>query len=125
MATRSPRASTRRKKAAPAPAEVEPEVSSEQPAETPPSAFIPPEVEFAARVPEPEPERARPARRRGIFVDVENASRASRIEAVLGALGIDRTSARVDLVASGNWRVIGNETARLLASKGAQLMHSA
>src|SRR5437899_2646985 len=30
-----------------------------------------------------------------------------------------------ELVAVGNWRVIGNDTARLLASRGAHLVHSA
>src|SRR5713101_2213024 len=55
----------------------------------------PPEPSFAARVPPPAPERRRPTTRHAIFVAV------------------------------GNWRVIGHETARLLARHGAQLVHSA
>jgi hypothetical protein len=110
-----------RRKGAEAP-EVAPTADAEP---LPPSAFTPPEVEFAARVPAPMPERARPLRRRAIFIDVENQSRAARIEQSLDALEIDHASATTDIVASGNWRVIGHETARLLARKGAQLMHSA
>jgi hypothetical protein len=66
-----------------------------------------------------------PARRRGVFFDVENTSRAEHIARVLDHLRIDRASARTDFVAVGNWRVIGHETARLLAQRGAQLVHSA
>ena len=102
--------------AAPPPPELEP---------LPPSAFTPPEVEFAARVPGLAPERTRPVKRRAIFIDVENESRAARIEQALDALEIDHATAATDIIASGNWRVIGHETARLLAKKGAQLVHSA
>jgi hypothetical protein len=56
---------------------------------------------------------------------VENESRAARIEQMLASLEIDHVVATTDIVASGNWRVISHETARLLAKKGAQLMHSA
>lgn len=84
-----------------------------------------PEREFSARVSPPLAERARPQRRRAIFIDVENTSRASQIQEALDALAIDHSDAFTDLVASGNWRVIGNETARILARKGAQLIHSA
>ena len=91
----------------------------------PASAFTPPEVEFAARAPASPPERTRPPRRRAIFIDVENESRPARIEQALDALQIDHTSATTDIIASGNWRVISHETARLLAAKGAQLVHSA
>jgi hypothetical protein len=91
------------------------------PVETPPA----PEIGFAARVSPPEPERPLPARRRGVFFDVENTSRAEHIARVLDHLRIDRAAARTDFVAVGNWRVIGHETARLLAQRGAQLIHSA
>jgi hypothetical protein len=107
--------------AAPAPAgEAPPAVEA-----LPPGAFTPPEVEFAARVPGPAPERTRPLQRRAIFIDVENESRAARIEQALDALQVDHAAATTDIIASGNWRVISNETARLLAKKGAQLVHSA
>lgn len=91
----------------------------------PPLAFSPPEVEFAARVPVAAPARTRPLQRRAIFIDVENDSRAARIEQTLDALQIDHATASTDIIASGNWRVIAHETARLLAKKGAQLVHSA
>jgi hypothetical protein len=84
-----------------------------------------PEVVFAARVPAVEPPRPRPAQRRGIFFDVENSSRPEHVATVLDHLGIDWTARATELVAVGNWKVIGHETARLLAHRGAQLVHSA
>jgi hypothetical protein len=84
-----------------------------------------PEISFAARLPPPEPERPRPAGRRAVFFDVENTSRATDVKRMLEQLAIDRFARSTDLVASGNWRVIGHETARLLASSGAHLVHSA
>ncbi|MGQ0505660.1 MAG: hypothetical protein ACT4TC_10095 [Myxococcaceae bacterium] len=88
-------------------------------------AFKAPEIAFARRTPLPSPPPPRPLHRRAIFIDVENTSRPQRITQAFEMLAIDRLVSNVDLVASGNWRVIGNETARLLAAKGAQLMHSA
>ena len=44
---------------------------------------------------------------------------------MLDHLAIDRADRRVDLIAVGNWRVIGADSARLLARRGAQLVHSA
>src|SRR2546425_4147067 len=85
----------------------------------------PPEAAFAARVPPPAPERPLPAGRRVIFFDVENTSRAEHIARTIGHLAIDRTDKRTEFVAVGNWRVIGADTARLLARQGAQLVHSA
>jgi hypothetical protein len=38
---------------------------------------------------------------------------------------MDRTACDTQLVAVGNWRVIGQQTARLLAREGAELVHSA
>jgi hypothetical protein len=84
-----------------------------------------PEPAFAARVPPPEPERPWPSRRRAIFLDVENNSRAEHIARTLDHLAIDRRDRRTDFVAVGNWRVIGADSARLLARHGAQLVHSA
>ncbi|TMA48828.1 MAG: hypothetical protein E6J81_04555 [Deltaproteobacteria bacterium] len=66
-----------------------------------------------------------PTTRRVIFFDVENTSRAEHIERVLTHLGLDWSTRATELVAVGNWRVIGHDTARLLARRGAELVHSA
>jgi hypothetical protein len=84
-----------------------------------------PERGFAARVKPPAPSPPLPAGRRAIFVDVENSSRADHVSRVLDHLAIDRQERRVDLIAVGNWRVIGADSARLLARRGAHLVHSA
>ncbi|HYR95590.1 MAG TPA: hypothetical protein VEM57_02595 [Candidatus Binatus sp.] len=84
-----------------------------------------PEPAFAARVPPPEPERPRPSLRRGIFFDVENSSRVDHVARVLAYLEVDRINRATELVAVGNWRVINHETARMLAQRGAHLVHSA
>ena len=85
----------------------------------------PPEPSFAARVPPPAPERRRPTTRHAIFFDVENTSHPAHIERVIERLAIDHLGRSTEFVAVGNWRVIGHETARLLARHGAQLVHSA
>ena len=84
-----------------------------------------PERVFAGRVQPAAPPPPLPTGRRAIFVDVENSSRADHIGRVLDHLAIDRADRRVDLIAVGNWRVIGADSARLLARRGAQLVHSA
>jgi len=85
-----------------------------------------PERAFAARRPRPAPEPPPPpANRHAIFFDVENTSNPGRIGRVLDRLTIDRRDRRTEFFAVGNWRVIGPETARLLARHGAQLVHSA
>jgi hypothetical protein len=96
----------------------------------PPSALpavraVAPERVFAGRVRAPAPPPPLPTGRRAIFVDVENSSRADHISRVLDHLAIDRQDRRVELIAVGNWRVIGADSARLLARRGAQLVHSA
>jgi hypothetical protein len=83
-----------------------------------------PEVLFAERL-EPEPERPHAASRRVIFFDVENTSRSQHIARVIEHLQIDRRGHRTEFFAVGNWRVIGHDTARLLARHGAHLVHSA
>jgi hypothetical protein len=83
------------------------------------------ETVFAARVPPPEPERPRPPGRRAIFLDVENTSRAQHLAHVIDYLGVDPWDRRTELVAVANWRVVGHEAARLLAARGAHLVHSA
>ncbi|MBI2529241.1 MAG: hypothetical protein HYV93_25050, partial [Candidatus Rokubacteria bacterium] len=84
-----------------------------------------PEPEYAERVPPPELERPVPRSRRAVFFDVENTSHAPHIERVLHHLAINRQESRTEFVAVGNWRVIGHDVARLLARRGAQLVHSA
>ena len=84
-----------------------------------------PEPRFASRVLPPEADRPFPAPRRAIFFDVENASRPEHIARVIEHLEVDRTGRRTDFVAVGNWRVIGHDSARLLARHGAHLIHSA
>ena len=84
-----------------------------------------PELDYAARAPEPEPERPWPGSRRAVFFDVENTSHAPHVERTLRHLGLDRRSARTDFLAVGNWRVIGLDIGRILSRAGAQLVHSA
>lgn len=102
-------------------------VTPPAPEESPLPAEIvssPPERDFAGRVPPP-PERPWPNTRRAIFFDVENTSQVSHIARVIDHLRVDRIGQRTDFLAVGNWRVIGHDTARLLARHGAQLIHSA
>jgi len=98
-----------------------------EPAEPPdlPVPLASPEAEFATRVLPLAPERPRPTARRGIFLDVENTSRAQHLAQVIDHLAVDRRDAHTDLIAVANWRVVGHESARLLAQRGAQLVHSA
>jgi hypothetical protein len=133
--TRKPATRSRRRSRAsgPAPAALPAEGSFEtpldtfleQPAAPETVASAAPEPAFAARVPPPEPERPRPTLRRAIFFDVENSSRADHVARILTHLEVDRTTRVTELVAVGNWRVINHETARLLAQRGAHLVHSA
>jgi hypothetical protein len=115
-------------KAAAAPAPEAPLVAA--PAAAPPPAHEPivvtqPELVFAARAGEAEAPRPLPPARRGVFFDVENSSRPEHVAYVLDHLALDWTDRRTELVAVGNWRVVSVETARLLAQRGAQLVHSA
>ena len=111
-----------RPRATPAPAPgADPEPESTLPA----VRTATPERAFAARVRPPAPAPPLPTSRRAIFVDVENSSRADHVSRVLDHLAIDRQERRVDLIAVGNWRVIGADSARLLARRGAHLVHSA
>src|SRR5215470_11716511 len=84
-----------------------------------------PEPLFAARVPPAAPARSRPTTRHAIFFDVENTSHPGHIERVIERIAIDHLGRSTEFYAVGNWRVIGHETARLLARHGAQLVHSA
>jgi hypothetical protein len=103
-----------------------PPASAPEPVRTLPAVRLAtPERVFAGRVKPPAPAPPLPAGRRAIFVDVENSSRADHISRVLDHLAIDRRDRRVELIAVGNWRVIGADSARLLARRGAHLVHSA
>ena len=123
----------RRRKPREAPAPPEPTAPDPAPLEAPaePAAdLLPlaePELAFAGRAAArpPEPERPLPTTRRAIFFDVENTSRPQHISRVIDHLAVDRLGRRTDFIAVGNWRVIGHDTARLLAGHGAQLLHSA
>lgn len=64
-------------------------------------------------------------RRHAIFYDVENTSSPDDVSHVAALLEMDRARSDTQLVAVGNWRVIGQATARLLAQQGAELVHSA
>ena len=113
----------------PAPEPVAPELPAVVVDEPEPYPFPLPvssvETTFAARMPAPEPERPRPPGRRAIFLDVENTSRAQHLAHVIDHLGVDPWDRRTELVAVANWRVVGHEAARLLAARGAHLVHSA
>jgi hypothetical protein len=98
-------------------------VAVDEPGELPETSV--PEPYFASRVPAPEPPRPLPSTRRAIFFDVENSSKAEHVSRVLAYLRVDRTVRSTDIIAVGNWRVIGHDTARLLAKQGANLVHSA
>ena len=108
-------------------AEAEPIAPAPEPIEQPLDGLplSVPEPAFAQRVPEPEPARPLPSARRAIFFDVENTSRAEHIARVIAHLAVDRAGRRTEFFAVGNWRVIGHDTARLLARHGAALVHSA
>ena len=126
-ATKAPTPRARKKapaEAAPPP----PEPAVESLAEAPlPADLTTTHVEpaFANRVSPAPPDRPFPSSHRAIFFDVENTSRAAHIARVIEHLAVDRVGRRTDFVAVGNWRVIGHDTARLLARHGAHLVHSA
>jgi hypothetical protein len=61
--------------------------------------------------------------RRAVFIDVENTSSENDLVRVLETLHIDR--ANTDLTAVGNWRVVAQGLGRMLAQRGAHLVHSA
>ena len=63
--------------------------------------------------------------RRAIFIDVENTSSEAALLGALDQLGIDHKTMPTELVAVGNWRVIGQHVARMLAQRGARLFHTA
>jgi hypothetical protein len=60
-----------------------------------------------------------------VFFDVENSSRRDHVASMLAHLGLPDGGNHTKVIAIGNWRVVGAETARLLAHAGADLIHSA
>ena len=66
-----------------------------------------------------------PRTRRVVLFDVENSSRVEHITRVLDPLALGALDRDTQLVAVGNWRVVSQETAWLLAQRGARLLHSA
>ncbi len=66
---------------------------------------------------------ARSGPRHAVFIDVENTSSEADLGRVLEDLRIDRTT--TDVTAVGNWRVVGQHLGRMLAQRGAHLLHSA
>jgi len=60
-----------------------------------------------------------------VFFDVENSSRCDHVASVLAHLGLPDGDRHTKVIATGNWRVVSAETARLLAHAGAELIHSA
>jgi hypothetical protein len=66
-----------------------------------------------------------PGPRRAIFIDVENTSSKGELTRVLDALAAEAGVPTPEIAAIGNWRVVGQDLARALSERGAQLVHSA
>ena len=62
--------------------------------------------------------------RRLVIFDVENSSRVEHITRLLDHLALTVLDGRSEVLAIGNWTVVAQETARLLARHGARLIHS-
>ena len=73
--------------------------------------------------PAPPPAAWRP--RRVVFIDVENTSSEASLSGVLDEFDLGGLGTSTEVVAIGNWRVIGQGLARSLAARGVQLVHSA
>lgn len=111
MATKSPAATSTKKK------------RSTRAKSTTPTKAAPKKAQ--ARRATPKPASAPRSPSRAIFVDVENTSSEADLLKVLDHLKIDRKLQPTQLFALGNWKSVGTRVARMLASHGAQLMHSA
>jgi hypothetical protein len=64
-------------------------------------------------------------RRRVVFIDVENTSNEAGLSGVLDELDLEGLGTSTEVIAIGNWRVIGQGLARSLAARGVQLVHRA
>ena len=72
--------------------------------------------------------KASPSRigpRRAVFIDVENTSSEAALLGALDQLDIDHSTIPTEVFAVGNWRVIGQHVARMLAQRGTRLLHTA
>src|SRR5262249_37718827 len=124
---RRPAASRTAEAPAPPP-EAPPEVAGGGPGlppPLPPPGVAPRALPPTPRPPPPTPPPPRPASRRVIFLDVENTSRPQHLAHVIDHLALDRRDSMAELFAVANWKVISHDSARLLAQRGAQLVHSA
>ena len=74
---------------------------------------------------EPSPPAQSWRSKRVVFIDVENTSSEASVSRVLDGLDLDGLGTSTEIIAIGNWRVIGQGLARSLAARGAQLVHSA
>ena len=63
--------------------------------------------------------------RRAVIFDVENSSRVEHVTRMLEHLELGKLDRSTRVMAVGNWGVIGQETAKLLARHGAELVHTA
>jgi hypothetical protein len=84
---------------------------------------LPVAPEFLEFLPQKPASMVRSGPRHAVFIDVENTSSEADLTRVLEALEIDRNT--TDLTAVGNWRVVGQQLGRMLAQRGAHLLHSA
>ena len=71
------------------------------------------------------PVASRTRARRAVFFDVENSSRPEHVERLVEHLELASAGRETQLLAVGNFRVVGHDTARMLARCGARLVHSA
>jgi hypothetical protein len=104
----------------------------ERPRESSPPALTlassPPEPEFVSPLPAlplAAPAIDGRAARRVIFIDVENTSSEEALIGALAQLNVDHAVQPTEVVAVGNWRVISQQVARMLAKRGARLLHTA
>jgi len=86
-------------------------------------APLPAVPDFLEFLPQKPASMVRSGPRHAVFIDVENTSSEGDLTRVLESLAIDRNT--TDLTAVGNWRVVGQHLGRMLAQRGAHLLHSA
>jgi len=87
------------------------------------AADVPATLDFLEFLPQRPASMVRSGPRHAVFIDVENTSSEGDLSRVLEDLRIDRNT--TDVTAVGNWRVVGQQLGRMLAQRGAHLLHSA
>jgi hypothetical protein len=87
------------------------------------AADVPATLDFLEFLPQRPASMVRSGPRHAVFIDVENTSSEGDLSRVLEDLRIDRHT--TDVTAVGNWRVVGQQIGRMLAQRGAHLLHSA